>query len=67
MCKTLNAESEIGRNSRKIPEIPGVGMMTATALAVIKSEANYFKCERELDAFVSLAPSQSGTGSRVDY
>ncbi|WP_366835905.1 transposase [Nitrosomonas sp.] len=67
MCKTLNAESKIGRNSKKITEIPGVGMMTATALAVIKSKANYFKCEQELDAFVGLAPSQSDAGSRVDY
>lgn len=35
---------------RKIAEIPGVGMLTATALAATMGEANYFKSVREFAA-----------------
>jgi transposase len=50
---------------RMIAEIPGVGMLTATALVATMGEANSFKSGREFAAFVGLVPRQSGTGGKV--
>jgi transposase len=50
---------------RKIAEIPGVGMLTATALVATMGEANCFRSGREFAAFVGLVPRQSGTGGQV--
>ena len=50
---------------RKIAEIPGVGMLTATALVATMGEASSFKSGREFAAFVGLVPRQSGTGGKV--
>jgi len=50
---------------RKIAEIPGVGMLTATALVATMGEANSFKSGREFAAFIGLVPRQSGTGGKV--
>lgn len=50
---------------RKIAEIPGVGMLTATALVATMGEAKSFKSGREFAAFVGLVPKQSGTGGKV--
>lgn len=48
-----------------IAEIPGVGLLTATALVATMGEANAFKSGREFAAFVGLVPRQSGTGGKV--
>lgn len=50
---------------RKIADIPGIGMLTATALVATMGEANCFKSGREFAAFVGLVPRQSGTGGKV--
>jgi transposase len=50
---------------RKIAAIPGVGMLTATALVATMGEAISFKSGREFAAFVGLVPRQSGTGGKV--
>jgi len=50
---------------RKIAEIPGVGVLTATALVATMGEANSFKSGREFAAFVGLVPRQSGTGGKI--
>ncbi|GAB1233603.1 hypothetical protein UT4_20710 [Ferrigenium sp. UT4] len=50
---------------RKIAGIPGVGMLTATALVATMGEASSFKSGREFAAFVGLVPRQSGTGGKV--
>lgn len=50
---------------RKIAEIPGIGLLTATALVATMGEASSFKSGREFAAFVGLVPRQSGTGGKV--
>lgn len=50
---------------KKIAEIPGIGMLTATALVATMGEATSFKSGREFAAFVGLVPKQSGTGGKV--
>ena len=50
---------------QKIAGIPGIGLLTATALVATMGEANTFKSGREFAAFVGLVPRQSGTGGKV--
>ena len=50
---------------KKIAEIPGMGMLTATALVATMGEAASFKSGREFAAFVGLVPRQSGTGGKI--
>ena len=51
--------------SRRLMDIPGVGLLTATAAAATIGDARTFKSGREFAAFVGLVPRQSGTGGRV--
>ena len=50
---------------RRLMEIPGVGLLTATAAVATIGEAKAFKSGREFAAFLGLVPRQSGTGGRV--
>lgn len=50
---------------RKIAEIPGVGLLSATALVATMGEADNFKSGREFAAFIGLVPRQNGTGGKV--
>ena len=49
----------------KVAAIPGIGVLTATALVATMGEANSFKSGREFAAFVGLVPRQSGTGGKI--
>lgn len=51
--------------SKKLLDIPGVGLLTATAAVATIGDAKAFKSGREFAAFVGLVPRQSGTGGRV--
>jgi len=48
-----------------VAEIPGVGLLTATAAVASIGEAKAFKSGREFAAWVGLVPRQRGTGGRV--
>ncbi|MGI9570943.1 MAG: IS110 family transposase [Desulfobulbia bacterium] len=52
-------------SSRKLMEIPGVGLLTATAAVATMGDARVFKSGREFAAFLGLVPRQSGTSGRV--
>ena len=52
-------------SSRKLMEIPGVGLLTATAAVATMGDPRVFKSGREFAAFLGLVPRQSGTGGRV--
>ena len=51
--------------SRRIAEIPGVGLLTATAAVATMGDAKAFKSGREFAAWLGLVPRQTGTGGRV--
>jgi transposase len=50
---------------RRLMDIPGVGLLSATAAVATIGEAKIFKSGREFAAFLGLVPRQSGTGGRV--
>ncbi|MES2742935.1 MAG: IS110 family transposase [Pseudomonadota bacterium] len=51
--------------SKLIAEIPGVGLLTATAAVATMGDARTFKSGREFAAWLGLVPAQTGTGGRV--
>lgn len=51
--------------SRRLAEIPGIGLMTATALAVRVVDPGLFRNGRDLAAWVGLTPRQDSTGGRT--
>jgi transposase len=51
--------------TRRVAEIPGVGLLTATALVATMGEASAFKNGREFAAYLGLVPRQTGTGGKV--
>jgi transposase len=53
------------RAVRRLMEIPGVGLLSATAAVATMGDAKTFKSGREFAAFLGLVPRQSGTGGRV--
>lgn len=50
---------------RKLAEIPGVGLLSATAAVATMGEAKAFKSGREFAAWLGLVPKQTGTGGRI--
>ena len=51
--------------SWRIAEIPGVGLLTATAAVSAMGDPAAFKSGREFAAWLGLVPRHSGTGGRV--
>lgn len=50
---------------KTIAEIPGVGLLTATAAVATMGSASAFKSGREFAAWLGLVPAQTGTGGRI--
>jgi transposase len=50
---------------QRIAAVPGVGLLTATAVVATVADARTFRSGREFAAFLGLVPRQSGTGGRV--
>jgi transposase len=50
---------------RRISEIPGVGVLTATAAVSVIGKATTFRSGREFAAYLGLVPRQNGSGGKV--
>jgi len=50
---------------KAIAEIPGVGLLTATAAVATMGDAKSFRSGREFAAWLGLVPAQTGTGGKV--
>ena len=72
-CGPTSTPSSVGisQQMREIPackavaEIPGVGLLTATAVVATMGSPTAFKDAREFAAWIGLVPRQTGTGGRV--
>jgi transposase len=53
------------QSCKKIAEIPGVGLLTATAAVATMGDAKAFRSGREFAAWLGLVPGQVGTGGKV--
>lgn len=50
---------------KAIAEIPGVGVLTATAVVATMGDAKSFRSGREFAAWIGLVPKQIGSGGKV--
>lgn len=50
---------------KTLAQIPGVGLLTATAVVASMGSPSSFKDAREFAAWIGLVPRQTGTGGRV--
>jgi len=57
-----HADSEA---SRRLVAIPGVGIVTATAIAATVTDPNQFRSGRQLAAWLGLTPQQHSTGGKT--
>ena len=51
---------------KAISEIPGVGLLTATAAIAMIGDAKTFQSGREFAAWAGLVPKQTGSGGKVN-
>jgi transposase len=76
--RVLECERQIGTIERRleqvreadprcqvISEIPGVGVLTATAAVAAMGDPGSFRSGREFAAWLGLVPRQTGTGGRI--
>ena len=61
----LSAWMKQDKACKMIAEIPGVGLLTATAAVATMGDPKAFKSGREFAAWLGVVPGQMGTGGRV--
>lgn len=61
----LALQLKADKDMQRIAQIPGVGLLTATAAIATMGEASAFKSARQFCAWLGLVPSQKGTGGKV--
>ena len=62
--RQLNAWHKQSAVSRRLATIPGIGPVTATALAATVPDASVFSSARQFSAWLGLVPRQHSTGGR---
>lgn len=62
---SLRAWLREDRGARAIAEIPGVGLLGATAAVAAMGDAKAFRSGREFAAWIGLVPGQAGSGGKV--
>ncbi len=63
--RRLRAWHKEDKASRRIAEIPGVVLLTATAAVAAMGDPKSFKSAREFAAWLGLVPRHTGTGGRI--
>lgn len=62
--RELLAWHRASRASRRLETIPGVGFITATAIAATVTDPSHFKSGRQFAAWLGLVPRQNSTGGK---
>ena len=60
--RTWHAENEA---NRRLAAIPGVGVITATAIAATVTDPDQFRSSRQFAAWLGLTPQQQSTGGKT--
>lgn len=63
--RRLAQQLRLDPQMKRIAQIPGVGLLTATAAIATMGQASAFKSGREFCAWLGLVPKQTGTGGKV--
>lgn len=62
--KKLKAWHKTNEDSRRLETIPGIGVITASALVATIGDGRQFKSGRELAAWLGLVPRQNSSGNK---
>lgn len=62
--KQLSALARQSKDAVRLQQIPGVGVMTATALAASVGDAQQFRSGRHLASWLGLTPRESSSGNK---
>ena len=62
--RELLAWHRTSRASRQLETIPGIGFITATAIAATVTDPSHFKSGRQFAAWLGLVPRQNSTGGK---
>lgn len=62
--RRIHAEHRASEASRRLEKIPGIGVLTASALVGTMTDPKAFKSGREFAAWVGLVPRQNSTGGK---
>lgn len=62
---SLDAWRRQDRAAQAVSEIPGVGLITATAAVATMGDPKAFRSGREFAAYIGLVPGQTGSGGKV--
>lgn len=62
---SLEAWRRQDRAAKAVSEIPGVGLLTATAAVATIGDPKAFRSGREFAAYIGLVPGQTGSGGKV--
>ena len=62
--RTLMKRAKADATARRLMSIPGVGPMTASAMAASVQDASHFAGPREFAAFLGLTPRQNSSGGK---
>jgi transposase len=62
--KELVAWHRAREDSQRLAAIPGVGVITATALVATIGDASQFRCARQFAAWLGLVPTQRSSGGK---
>ncbi len=60
----LTAWHQDNKVSQRVATVPGVGVITATAIAATITDPNHFKSGRQFAAFLGLVPRQFSSGGK---
>ena len=63
--RTLMARHRSNEMSLRLATIPGIGVITATAMVATVVDASAFKSGRHFAAWIGLVPQQNGTGGKI--
>lgn len=63
--RKLEAYKQSDERCQRLLKVPGVGLLTATAIVAAVGDAKEFRSGREFAAWLGLVPRQTGTGGRV--
>ena len=63
--RDIAAWHQTNEDSQRVAQVPGIGVLTATALVASIGEAKSFKNGRQLAAWLGLVPRQHSSGGKV--
>ena len=64
--QALKAEVKTNETCKRLQEVPGVGILTATAIVASITNAKDFKNGRQFAAYLGLTPRQNSTGGKTN-